>query len=90
MKKRYLNQGKLCKEKRIIAGLTQEFIAHELGYKCMQSINNVERGLQGIPLKKLNEFLDIINCSISEFETACMKDTKDMIREYYKPFGLMG
>ena len=40
--------GNFIKQRRIELGMTQEDLAHKLGYKSKSSINKIEMGINGI------------------------------------------
>lgn len=47
--------GKYVLKRRQELGLTQEELAHKMGYKTKSSINKIEAGLQDVPLPKVEE-----------------------------------
>ena len=53
--------GKKIKEKRILLGLTQEELAHRLGYKSKSTINKIELGINDIPQSRVVEFANALN-----------------------------
>lgn len=51
--------GKLFKNYRLDADLSQGFVSEQLGYSSPQFLSNFERGLCMLPLPKLKKALDI-------------------------------
>ena len=47
--------GKYVRTRRTELGLTQEELAHRMGYKTKSSINKIELGIQDVPLPKVEE-----------------------------------
>ena len=58
------------KELREKAGVSQERLATELGYKYQSAISMIENGERQLPSEKLPLLAKVLNCSIEElFET---------------------
>lgn len=53
------------KHLRIKQGLTQEELAHKVGYKDKTAVNKVELGLRDIPQSKICAFADALGVSAS-------------------------
>lgn len=58
------NIGLLIKQKREELGMTQEELAHRVGYKSRASINKIELK-RDIPIKKLKPIADVLGIDIS-------------------------
>lgn len=65
--KYYENVGAYLRQMRVNAGLTQKYVAGELGYSTSQFISNFERGLVLPPLKKMKVLIRLYNLSVPEF-----------------------
>ena len=46
--------GTVIRARRKELGITQEELAHKLGYKSKVSINKIEMGIQKLPSDKIN------------------------------------
>jgi len=57
------NIGLLIKQKREELGMTQEELAHKVGYKSRASINKIELQ-RDVPLKKLKPIADVLGIDI--------------------------
>ena len=57
------NIGLLIKQKREELGMTQEELAHKVGYKSRVSINKIELQ-RDIPIKKLKPIADVLGIDI--------------------------
>ena len=55
--------GKYVRARRLELGLTQEELAHKMGYKTKSSINKIELGFQDIPLPKVEELAKCLDCA---------------------------
>lgn len=55
--------GKYVKARRLELGLTQEELAHKMGYKTKSSINKIELGAQDVPLAKVEELAKCLDCA---------------------------
>lgn len=51
--------GKLFKDYRLSADLSQGYVSKQLGYSSPQFLSNFERGLCMLPLPKLKKALDL-------------------------------
>ena len=78
--------GKKIKEKRILLGLTQEELAHRLGYKSKSTINKIELGINDIPQSRVVEFANALKILMQKnsdiygiFGGNINKNTKDQI-----------
>lgn len=58
--------GERIRNRRIELGLTQEELAHKLGYKSKASINKIELGIQDLPQKKIAEVAKALETTPSE------------------------
>ncbi|MGE3262287.1 MAG: helix-turn-helix domain-containing protein [Bacteriovoracia bacterium] len=59
--------GAYLREMRVNAGLTQKYVADELGYSTPQFVSNFERGVALPSLKKMKVLIRLYNLSIPEF-----------------------
>lgn len=55
--------GELIKQKRLELGMTQEELAHKVGYKSRVSINKIELQ-RDIPIKRLMPIADVLGIDI--------------------------
>ena len=55
--------GTFIRQRRIELGMTQEELAHKLGYKSKSTINKIEIGINGISQSKINDFATALDCS---------------------------
>jgi len=55
--------GKLIRDRRLELGMTQEELAHKLGYKSKSTINKIEIGVNGISQSKIKDFAAALDCS---------------------------
>lgn len=55
--------GKRIKKRRIELNLTQEELAHRMGYKSKAAICKVEGGEDNITSDRIHKFADALNCS---------------------------
>lgn len=53
--------GKFVLERRQALGLSQNDILRALGYKGTMMVSNIERGLTGVPVKRVYAWADILN-----------------------------
>lgn len=60
--------GNWLAEKRVYAGLTQQYVCEELGYTCCQSISNWERGTASIPDIQLLKLIEVYDIPIKQFK----------------------
>ena len=82
MAKKFFNrQAKLFKEARAKAEITQTALAKTLGIKP-QYVSQVERGVQGVPLKKWVTVCKILNLNTEKMARAITNDFGDRIRHY--------
>jgi transcriptional regulator with XRE-family HTH domain len=59
--------GNIIKQRRLELGLTQEELAHKLGYKSKSSINKIEMGIHGISQSQIKDFAAALECSPTLF-----------------------
>ena len=55
--------GNIIKQRRMELGMTQEELAHKLGYKSKSTINKIETGINGISQAKIKDFAKALDCS---------------------------
>ena len=55
--------GNLIKQRRLELGMTQEELAHKLGYTSKSTINKIEMGKNGISQSKIVDFAKALDCS---------------------------
>lgn len=53
--------GDKIKQRRLELGMTQEELAHKMGYSSRTSINKLELNERNLPLKKIKQLADILN-----------------------------
>lgn len=76
------NIGRLIKDKREELGMTQEELAHRVGYKSRASINKIELQ-RDVPLKKVRPIAEVLDIDIHSlvgfdgFEIAEEKYSRD-------------
>ena len=85
--------GKRLRSRRIELGMTQEELAHKLGYKSKSTINKIELDHHDVSQSKLIKLAEALECSPTYFieddepsVDISNKDLTDAIRlyEYYK------
>lgn len=76
--------GRLLKEKRIEANMSQDKLGEKLGYKSGQFVSNAERNLVGLPPTQFKALGKILDCDPKEFLRAHMKDLEVKIRKIAK------
>lgn len=59
--------GKKIKARREELGMTQEQLAHRLGYKSKSSINKIEMEKNDISQSKIKQFADALDCEPAYF-----------------------
>lgn len=64
----------LVAAKRYEKNISQGKLGKLLGFKNGQTISNLERGLQGFPLDRLNDLAMILSIDKTELLEAVMKD----------------
>jgi transcriptional regulator with XRE-family HTH domain len=55
--------GNIIKQRRLELGMTQEELAHKLGYKSKSTINKIETGINCISQSKIVAFAKALDCS---------------------------
>ncbi|MED0686579.1 helix-turn-helix transcriptional regulator [Anoxybacillus ayderensis] len=58
--------GERIKEIRVQKGLTQSFVAKELGYKSPSMLSEIESGKKGIDAEKIPLLANILGVDINE------------------------
>jgi len=56
--------GDRIKQRRMELGMSQEELAHKLGYKSRSSVNKIELGGQNLTQKKIKVIADALNTTI--------------------------
>ena len=75
--------GNLIKQRRLELGMTQEELAHKLGYKSKSTINKIEIGINGISQSKIVDFAKALDCSPYLFiESVPHEDHSDLVMKY--------
>lgn len=78
------------KNLRVRATLSQESVAHALGYESSQFVSNWERGLSHPPLKAVPVLARLYQVSTQEMyqnlESAIMKNLKSSLRKRFQKF----
>ena len=55
--------GNIIRQRRLELGMTQDELAHKLGYKSRSSINKIEMGANGISQSQIKDFAIALDCS---------------------------
>ena len=55
--------GNIIKQRRQELGMTQEELAHKMGYKSKSTINKIEMGINDVSQSKLKKFAEVLDCS---------------------------
>ena len=82
MKGKFIHISKVLKDARTRTPYSQQDLSCKLGYKSAsggQFISNVERGLCGLPPKKMIETAEILGADIQLFKEAAIKDYQESI-----------
>jgi transcriptional regulator with XRE-family HTH domain len=76
--------GKIIRQRRLELGMTQEELAHKLGYKSKSSINKIEIGVNGISQSQIAAFAKALDCSPYLFIETVQHDSfdNDAVMEY--------
>ena len=84
-KKTFNHIAKLIKDARIYHPdfLSQEIVAKELGYGSAQFISNVERGLCGVPYKKMPKLCKILNIEMQDAINALKSDLEMNVSSHF-------
>ena len=80
-----LKSAAFFKEKRESQGLTQDDVAHHLGYSSKQIVSNWERGLCTPPLASLARLSKLLHISKSEIIDIFLKETRSEIEKQFTP-----
>lgn len=70
----FIQLGELLQKARLKAGLTQEYVARQLGY-THQFISNWERGISGPPCRLLRKIASIYGISASDLYDCLLEGT---------------
>ncbi len=77
-----MSTGDTVKKLRIKNNLTQESLAHAVGYTDKSSITRIEKGKQDIPQSKIPLFCRVLKCSPGELlgiaEPSASKQTEEV------------
>jgi repressor LexA len=76
--------GNIIRQRRLELGMTQDELAHKLGYKSRSSINKIEMGANGISQSQINDFAVALDCSPLLFIEGVKHDPvpSDAVRVY--------
>lgn len=74
--------GKLVKQGRTNAGLTQAALAKKLGYSSSQFVSNWERAASLPPLHKLAKIAKLTKTQYGEFKEVLLKDFEKTLDHY--------
>jgi len=55
--------GYKIKRRRLELDMTQEELAHKMGYKSKSTINKIEMGINDVSQTKLKKFAEVLECS---------------------------
>ena len=58
--------GLFIKRRRQLLDMSQEELAHKVGYKARTSVNKIEKGNCDIPPQKIKAFATALNCNIED------------------------
>ena len=70
-----IGQKILIKRKEL--GLTQEELAHKMGYKSKSTINKIELGINDVPYCRIIQFAKILDTSVAELIEQDLHNSKD-------------
>lgn len=79
MKTNYV--GRLAKEARLKANMSQADVAVKLGYTTSQYVSNWERGLAPFSPKIAKRFCQITKCNIHEMFKALVAEQREKTKE---------
>jgi len=83
--KDFNNIALLTRVSRNKIGLSQMEAANRMGFKNGQFVSNIERGLCGIPEKRIYQFCSSLFISLDDVIDAILKDHTDyLIRQYHR------
>lgn len=76
--------GNIIRQRRLELGMTQDELAHKLGYKSRSSINKIEMGANGISQSQIKDFAAALDCSPLLFIEDVKHDPapSDLVMEY--------
>jgi len=60
-----MNIGQRIAERRKQLNMTQEELAHKMGYKSKSSINKIELGINDVPQKKIVQFAKELDTTVN-------------------------
>ena len=75
--------GKLFKDYRLSADLSQGYVSKQLGYSSPQFLSNFERGLCMLPLPKLKKALDLYDVEGGELVDLMIELQSDYLKKTF-------
>jgi transcriptional regulator with XRE-family HTH domain len=79
--KTFKNIGRVTKEARLKAKLSQVEACTLMGYKNGQFISNIERSLCSIPIKDIQKFSDVMKIESYKIKNAMVADYRESLNE---------
>lgn len=82
MKGKFIHISRVVRESRYKTPYSQQDLSSKLGYRSLsggQFISNVERGLCGLPPKKMVETAQILNVDIQVLKEASIRDYQESL-----------
>lgn len=79
--------GKKVKQRRQELGLTQEELAHKMGFQTKSAINKIEKDINDVNQSKLIKLAEALECTPSYFidnEKSDLKTSSKIVMEYAK------
>ena len=70
--------GAFIRARREELGLDQKDIATPLGYKRIASVSNIERGVEGVPFKRIYQWADLLRLPRDSFYRLVVGETTDL------------
>lgn len=83
-KSSYVRLGKLLKDSRTSAGLTQQFVAEKLGYGTAQFISNWERGFSTPPLQHIKTIVKLYKMDRDELLRVLLDVQKELLNDQFR------
>lgn len=70
--------GAFIRTRREELGLDQKDIANPLGYARIASVSNIERGVEGVPFKRIYQWADLLQLPRDSFYRLVVGETTDL------------
>lgn len=81
---RFKEVAEFLRKARVEAGLSQAYVANELGYTSPQFVSNWERGLAGPPTAILKRLAKLYKVNAEELFGLILKDVERQMRYEFK------